>query len=372
MIGGLPMFLAWKDIKRNKRKFFVISLVLLSTIYLVFFTLGLSTGLRENGASKIIHSSAETFILREGSSSRLENSSFSGSYATKIQEEIGEEALVLGVRLTNVENISDEEVDQSFGISYIGIEPHTFMSPQITVGRAPEQADEVLASRPIENEGVSIGDRVRDTHMNIDYTIVGFTEEETFNYSPILYISPEQFIETSLHGQMSGYATVQAIATQLLPEEVAPIVEGFDVEINSKDEIVQATPGLYAQSVSFFLLILCMYIISGTILAMFFYILTLQKKGEYGLVKALGGSTRFLFYSILSQVLIVSTSTIFLSLILIYLTILILPSIVPFSLSLSSVIGSSFLFILVSLLGALASIKEVHKIDPILVMGGKG
>lgn len=366
------MSLAWKEVRKNKGKYTIIVLVLVATMYLVFFTIGLTTGLRRLGASKMMNASAETFILSEGSSNSMVQSSFSGAHATEILEDLDDEtAFILGVRLANMQNVANDTTSDTFEMAYFGMESNSFMIPEITEGAVPQQDNEAVASSYLKSEGVQLGDTVRDVNMNVAFTVVGFTNDETYSYSPILYLSPDQFSRTTITGQMVGFATVQAIVSEQSPESIPNhIIENYDVDVVSREDIITNIPGLLAQSVSFLLLILSMYIISGTILAMFFYIITLQKKKELGQLKALGANTAFLIRMMLSQVGIIVSLSVIIAVGLIYLTSILLPSIVPFLFSWSFVLFGSFLFLTVALLGSLASIFQVVRVDPIIAIGG--
>lgn len=366
------MSLAWKEFKKNKGKYAIIVLVLVATMYLVFFTIGLTTGLRRLGASKLMNASAETFILSEGSSQSMVQSSFSGAHATELLEELDDEtAFILGVRLANMQVVSNSNNSDTFEMAYFGMEPNTFMTPEIVEGTFPQNETEAIASSYLKSEGVQLGDTIRDVNMNVAFTIVGFTSDETYSYSPILYLSPDQFTRTTITGQMVGFATVQAIVSEQSPESIPDyIYEEYDIETVSRDDIITNIPGLFAQSVSFLLLIISMYIISGTILAMFFYIITIQKKKELGQLKALGAHTSFLLRMMLSQVGIIVSGSVITAGGLIYLTSILLPSVVPFLFSWHFILIGSLIFMVVALLGSLASLLQVIRVDPIIAIGG--
>ncbi|HLQ74826.1 MAG TPA: ABC transporter permease [Alloiococcus sp.] len=366
------MSIAWKDVKKNKGKYTIIILVLVCTMYLVFFTIGLTTGLRRLGASKIMNSPAETFILSGGSSESMVQSSFSGAHATDILEDLDDNsAFILGVRLANMQNLSDKTSRETFEVAYFGMDPNSFMMPEIEIGRTPENEQEVIASSYLQAEGVQLGDTIYDVNMNVPFTIVAFTNDETYSYSPIVYLNQPQYSKTTITGQMVGFATVQAIVSKneknFIPDY---FYHKYDIDVVSKEDIVTNIPGLLAQRVSFLLLIISMYIISGTILAMFFYIITIQKKKELGQLKALGASTSYLLKMMLAQVGIVVGLSVLISVTLIYITNIILPSIVPFLFSWSSILTGSVIFLTVAILGSIASLWQVINIDPIIAIGG--
>lgn len=363
------MFLAWEEMKHNRLKYSIITLVLVAVMYLVFFTIGLSRGIKNFGASKIINSSAQTFVLSEGVSDRLERSSMSSRRALEIKEQMGEDATIIGVTLANMTNVSSDSSD-SFGVAYFAVETDTFLSPTLIEGRAPKDDREVIATPYIRNYGVDLGDKIHDSRMNVSFAIVGFAEDETYNYSPIVYLQPEQYSEVTFIGQMTGSSNVQSVVTMSSPSEVASDITKYNIDLSTKEKIIETTPGLAQQSASFTLLIASMYIISGTILAMFFYIVTIQKRKEFGQLRAFGASNRFIIGAVLGQVGIVTLIGIMVSTILILLTDAVLPPIVPFLLQWRYIVWGSLLFLGVAILGSLASVYETIKIDPIEAVGG--
>lgn len=365
------MNLAIKEILYNKSKYIIMMIVLVATMYLVFFTLGLTTGLRYFGASKFINSDVETFVLGKDSNGSLINSSFSHAYGEEMKETLDDPgAFVLGVTMSNVKNTANQKDSQLFEIAYFGLESYTAMSPTLVEGRMPQEEGEVLATKNIANEGVSLGDHLYDDRINTSFQIVGFTDSQTYNYSPILYLYPSQFVQTSFLGQVTGYADVSSVITHLPKEDLGHLTDHFDVELYSREEIILNTPGLLAQSVSFFLLMASMYVISATIIAMFFYIVTIQQKRDYGLLKAFGKTNSELGFVIVSKVFVITFASLVLSVALIYLTEFLLPSIVPFMLDPWRVLRAGLLFLVVGVISSVVSLRAMVKVPPMITIGG--
>lgn len=366
------MNLAWKEIQKSKGRYGVIILVLTATMYLVFFTMSLSLGLRHQAGSKLMSAPIETFILSQGSNGNIARSTMSSDYGEKILTALGDpEAFILGVRLSSVENLSRETPEDVVDIAYFSMPPgETPMNPILIEGRYPQGLNEVLASENILNDGIQLGDTLRDDRVNTQFKLVGLTSQETHSYNPIIYTLPEKYIDTSFWGQVTGFAEVQAVVTQLSPEDINDEVVALNVDIHPKDTIIQNLPGLLAQTASFILLIIAMYIISATIIGMFFYIINMDKREEFGLLKAFGASNKTLTKMIINQVLIVAALSVSLSVSLILITSVSLPSIVPFYLVPTYIMAGSLVFILISLIGSLASLRTLRNVDPAEIMGG--
>ena len=92
------MNLAWKEIQKSKGRYGVIVLVLMATMYLVFFTMSLSLGLRHQAGSKLMSAPMETYILSQGSNGNIARSTMSSDYGEKILSALDDpEAFILGV-----------------------------------------------------------------------------------------------------------------------------------------------------------------------------------------------------------------------------------------------------------------------------------
>jgi len=132
----------------------------------------------------------------------------------------------------------------------------------------------------------------------------------------------------------------------------------------TSEQLIQTLPGYSAQVLTFSLMIGSLIVIASTVLGIFVYVLTLQKRPVLGILKARGVPTGYLIRSGCAQTLILSVAGIGIGLLLTVVTSLVLPSAVPFRLSglLDLLIAAAF--VLVSVIGGLLSYpldrKEFH------------
>lgn len=109
--------------------------------------------------------------------------------------------------------------------------------------------------------------------------------------------------------------------------------------------------------------------ISALVLAVFFYVLTLQKSHQFGIMKAIGSNNAFLAKTIFSQVFILAFTSILAGIGLTYLTAIVLPAEMPFDLDIKLVIFYSILLLAISVLSSLLSVHKITKIDPLQAIG---
>ncbi len=143
-----------------------------------------------------------------------------------------------------------------------------------------------------------------------------------------------------------------------------------NLEELSKDEVIKELPGYAAEQMTIQMILWILLIISAVILGIFFYILTLQKQSQYGVLKAIGMKMTEINTIMLSQILMLSVFGVVIGNSLAFLLASVLPAAMPFYLKLSDVLLISCVFVLISLAFGLFSTRYVAKVDPLMVIGG--
>lgn len=87
------------------------------------------------------------------------------------------------------------------------------------------------------------------------------------------------------------------------PETLEDEVDGVDVV--TKDAVTNGLPGYTAKSGTINMMFGFLFLISAFVISVFFYVLTLQKAHQFGVMKAIGASNGFLAKVIVSQIIIV-------------------------------------------------------------------
>ena len=111
-------------------------------------------------------------------------------------------------------------------------------------------------------------------------------------------------------------------------------------------------------------------VISSLIIAVFFYVTTMQKIPQFGVLKALGSKMSTLALSLATQVLILAIISAIIGNILTFVSASFLPSSMPFNINSTDAILVSVLFILISVGSSLFSINKVKKVDAVSAIGG--
>lgn len=370
------MFLAIKEMKHSKLRFGMIGAIIMMIAWLVFILSGLGNGLASLAAATMKHMDADYFIYEEGTGGKIMKTKVSGELAENVVGQYGVEAAALFGQSTVVVHHkgADSSVEKD-DVALLGIEAGNFIEPKVVEGKQldPNNLNGVLADITLKEKGYAIGDTLVVTSSNIEVEIIGFVEGETFNHLSTLFSNVElwQSYAFAAPGADNGLSNpVQAIALQGADIDVAKIDATYDkIETITHGDAVMGMPGYKEESGTIFLMLAFLMVISAVIIGVFFYIFILQKTQQFGVMKAIGASDRFIKNSIIAQVFVLSAASIIAGIILTYLTALVFPSGMPFDLNFGTVLLYGAILLAISVFGSVFSARRIAKIDPLTALG---
>ena len=379
------MFLAWREIRQSKLRFALVTAVLLLVSYLVFFLSGLASGLAGLNREAVDKWQADGIYLTDESDKSLTQSMMEADLADEV---VADETAVLAQ--TNL--IADNGVAKS-GVALFGIRPDEFIMPEPTEGDEFSDEFEVIASDSLKEEGFSVGDGLDLSGSEVMLTITGFTDEARFNAAPVLYMNLEDFEKVrpgaAAMAQQEGSAenpdgqpaeTDQGLPGETVeqPEMVnAIVVKGSqpdevpdDLEYLESETFIENLPGYTEQNLTLTFMIYFLFAISAAVVAIFLYVLTVQKISMFGVMKAQGISSAYLSRSVIAQTFILAVIGVLFGFGLTVLTGQFLPAAVPVSFDYGMMAIYGAVLIAVAILGALVSVWTIVKIDPLEAISG--
>lgn len=354
------MFLALNEIKKNKLRFTLIIGVLMLVSYLVFFLSGLATGLQNLNRESVDKWNATAIVLTEESDKSLFQSSF---MLEDVKDLEAKEKAVLGQM-----NVVAGNGTEKSNVAIFGINKDEFIMPEVIEGDVFTSDNEVIASDVLKENGFSIGDELQLSSSKEVLKIVGFTDKARFNAAPVLYGDLPTFHRVK-YGE-AAEVNEENINAVVIRGDIVDIVVPPSLEVHEIETFIRKLPGYTEQSLTLNFMIYFLFIISAVIVAIFLYVLTVQKISMFGVMKAQGISNMYLSRSVIAQTFILAAIGVVIGLILTLITGAFLPSAVPVAFSLLTMIIYGLVLIVVAILGAVFSVLTIVRIDPLKAIGG--
>ncbi len=355
------MFLAWQEIKKNKLRFTLIMGILMLVSYLVFFLSGLATGLANLNREAVDKWEASAIILTEESDKSIYQSFMSTDQLTDIEAE--KTAVIGGM------NAIANNGDNKQNIALLGINKDEFLMPNVTEGKSFEKENEVIADDSLKEEGFQLGDSLSLSSSDKQLTIVGFTDGARFNAAPVLYASLETFHEVKF-GDAAEQNKDQINGIVVGDDSIANLTQNDELEAIEIETFIESLPGYTEQKLTLNFMIYFLFAISSIIVAIFLYVLTVQKISMFGVMKAQGISSTYLSWSVVAQTFILAFIGTAIGFALTLISGAFLPAAVPVSFDLALMAVYGLVLMVVATAGAVFSVLTIVRIDPLKAIGG--
>ena len=337
------MYLALKEILYNKLRYLLVVAITFLITYMVFFMTSLALGLMKDNRSAIDSWQARSVVLSE-----YANKNLTASFIPKNQYEnnLDENTVPLGYTpaVVNLENN-----DKKINVSIFAQEWDTKIIPKLEEGRYPTSNNEIVADKSINNYGIQLGSKIFINGSKDEYTIVGITKNNKFLTSTIIYTNLETY--WTIKGTINGNKAIEVAGDGLL-------------QLNT-DEVIKSIPGYSAQKSVFAGMIGALVLITSLVIGIFIYIITIQKLGLYGIMRAQGIKVKDIVSALFWQILILSSVGVGTALLAVLGTKYIIPKTLFFEVNWLAYLILSISIILVSLIGGLISLPKILKISPI-------
>lgn len=355
------MFLAANEIKKNKLRFTLIVGVLMLVSYLVFFLSGLANGLQNMNRESVDKWEATSIVLTEESDKSISQSSITLDEVNDID---ANEMAVIGQI-----NAVAGSGDQKSNVSIFGINKDEFIMPKVTEGDVFSNNNEVIASDALKEEGFEIGNELRLSSSDEVLTIVGFTDKALFNAAPVLYGDLATFQRVKF-GEAAEANKESINGVVVRTDDTSAISQNDSLESIEIETFIRSLPGYTEQSLTLNFMIYFLFGISAVIVAIFLYVLTVQKISMFGVMKAQGISNGYLSRSVIAQTFLLAAIGVAVGFGLALLTGVFLPSAVPVAFDLITMLIYGLVLIVVAIMGAVFSVLTIVRIDPLKAIGG--
>ncbi|AWB87733.1 ABC transporter permease [Mycetocola zhujimingii] len=379
------MFLALRELRFARGRFTLMGIVIALISVLVVLLSGLSSGLVNDGVSGMKSMPVTAFAFDEGT---MTDNAFSRSIVddeqlTSWQNADGvDKAEPMGVSIVNTVTDDDTQLD----LTLFGVEPDGFLAPEVSSGEKLGDVAGIIVSQPLEDAGVELGTVVTLDRIDLELTVVGFTEgQSTFGHVDVAYLPIETWQLIASNTAEAGVPTASAIDTVDYPYSSVVAIQAADGEeldyaasddaagttSMTLNEAFNASPGYEAETMTLTMIQVFLYVICALVVGAFFTVWTIQRSHDIAVLRAVGASSRYLLRDSLAQAAIL----------LVGFTIVgvaagvglgaLMPSAMPFALEATPIAIASVTTIVLGLLGAAVAVVRISRIDPLAALGGR-
>ncbi|MDO5742813.1 MAG: hypothetical protein Q4Q13_07675, partial [Vagococcus sp.] len=217
------MYLAIKEILRQKNRYLLVVLMVTLIAYLVFFLSGLAFGLANSFRSEVDRWQADSIILSESANQSLLASMIPKSQLRDIE---AQEMSPINILQASLYINGNESEENTIKVSLLGYERDSFIAPTCISGRLPKADDEVLLSESLRDEkAIEIGDTLVFPRLDLNFKVCGFVKESKFSVSPMVYTSLENATTSDLmiSDLKEKNPDAYAMAKAMMPEMVQAV-----------------------------------------------------------------------------------------------------------------------------------------------------
>jgi putative ABC transport system permease protein len=353
-----------KEMVFFKVKYLLISFILFFLAILVFVITGLANGLSMDNASSIINMPAKTLLLQENAKERIDRSQLKLDRADlKKYDEAQPIRIKMGA-------LSTDHSTNKLDITFMAVNSGSFLEPEVVEGKGLKEssAGSAVVDQSLKSQTVRIGTIVRDEQSGMELEITGFTRGHTFSHTPVVLVSLETWDQMISPKEKDVYsAVILKNNSSELQKEISSLVENG--EWIAKQQVVKGIPGYTAEQNSLYMMLSFLIVIAVFVLGAFFYIMTIQKTAQFGILKAIGAKSSHLVKSTIFQVIILTLLNIAAAIGFTRVFMMVLPNGIPFIFDITQILTFSGILFLVSVFGSLLSVTNIVKADPVQAMG---
>lgn len=380
----MSFYLAFKEVWRNRGRFFLFSLVIALITTLVLFIAGLAEGLATANKEYLSKLDAELVIFQKNVDTSIIASRIGRSKLNSIRRVEGVETIG-SIGFSNGALIFPNQ--PKLNVSLIGVEPGQPGEPPVLAGESLQSSrsnEAVIDGSIAARAGVAIGDTIvlrttQGTEENeYDIRVVGITDGQQYMFMPSIFLSYRTWDEIRPQGAATA-GLVEIVSNIVVvklenPAESSLVSTRIENEVENVDvtdipTAIEALPGYAAQQSTLntqqiFTLLIGVLVVGG-----FFQIQLLQKIPQIGVLKAIGTSNGTVAGAVVMQIIIVTTFGVMLGSAVTAGLASAMPGNVPIEFSGSSVAFAVILLLAIGPLGGLVSVFRAVSVEPLLALG---
>jgi len=351
------MYLTLNEMHKEKLRYGLIIVVMTLISYLIFILSALAMGLANQNTSAVNSWGINYVAMNNDANGNLSQSLLTNGDIDKTSLSASQAAI-------GVAPIIVKSHEARVSAMFIGIQKNDLIYKQMQLikGQLPKNRYDVLISSALTQKDLKIGDHIKLGMLAHDVKVVGYVKNATYNMAPIIY------------GNLVNWGDVKGVNNTFYASGIvsngAKKANTKNLKNYTKAQLFNKMPGYTAQNSTFIFMIGFLLVISAVIVAIFLYILTIQKIPNFAVLRAQGVPGNYLVLNTISETLIIMILSVLISSILCGVTAWFIPESVPMFFDIKLLVLSSLGLVLTGILGAIVPVRLITKIDPMSVIGG--
>ncbi len=380
----MAFYLAFKEVWRNRGRFFLFSLVIALITTLVLFIAALAQGLALANNEYLSKIDGQLVVYQKNVDTSIAASRIGRSKINSVRRVEGVQA-VGSIGLSSGALIFPGK--PNVNISLVGVEPLQPGDPPVYEGRNLQTSsanEAVIDGNLAKRSNIHTGDKLtiktiqgtEDKYYQVQ--VVGITDGQQYLFAPSIFLPyatwdrlrPQGASTTGLVEIVSNIIAVklqnpadEALVAARIHQQVV------GVEVTNLKTAIETLPGYSAQQSTLntqqaFTLLIGVLVVGG-----FFQIQLLQKIPQIGVLKAIGTANRTVAGAVVMQIAIVTTFGVLEGALVTGGLALALPGNIPIVFSGGSVAFAIGLLLAIGPLGGLISVFRAVSVEPLLALG---
>ncbi|MDD9369447.1 MAG: hypothetical protein PV358_04980 [Acidimicrobiales bacterium] len=376
------MFLALREMRRAKARFGLLMAAVALLVFLILVQQALQASLITSFVGAIERQSAPVLVFSVDGQRALQGSAISPELeeAVRAVPEVAESGRIgQGTFTVEVEGEGDAASGSNGSeAAIIGYETDDLGAPdELSEGRLPEAEGEAVGSAG----DFEVGDTVQVVAGDggPELTVVGLAEDAQIQVSPTLFVAWPDYEAASLADNPDASTIPPSVigvrpADGVTDEQLTDRINAVDDEADAltRAEAAEEAPGVGEVRMSFQVIFLLFALVVPLVSGLFFLIVTFQKSRSLTLLRAVGASGGVLVRSLLVQVVLVIGGGLLIGTALYALLTLVEVGSLTLRFDVAAVAVWSGLLLLLGLVSALVSARQVLAIDPVEATTGGG
>jgi putative ABC transport system permease protein len=370
------MRLAWRELRRRPGRFAVATVILFLLSVLLMFLGGLLDGLIGNATGAYRAQQADLVVYSGKAQDALARSRVDATTRDEVAAAVGSAADVGGLSTVALGGRLEGRGPRDLvSVNLYGYE----LAPR-GLPPDPPPTGQAYADESLRDDGVAVSSVIRLGPERTPVTVIGFVDAADSSSSGALWGSMDTWrdaVNANLPGQRVGGSVVQALLVSYggsVPTGAAADIDratGDSTRTLTIDEAVEAIPGVSAQRSTFNQIIGVTVGIAVVVVALFFALLTVERTGLYGVLKALGARSGTLFAGVVLQAVVVTllAAAAGVAATLAFAA-LVPPGSLPFLIGPQRLVGSVAVLVVAAVTGCAFSLRRVLGVDPAAAIGG--